>query len=177
MTNSSIAFQMFRTGMGVPEIAKEINVSKSTVYKYIDLEMDRFNERDIPNSGPPRRYNKKDLEFSVRSGATLEQIAKKYNVSNKTIKRWLKECEIYFENVSEIKCINSDRHLCKTCRFRMKDKLMKSHGARCNYIGVTGESRKCDACICDKYVLEKTKKRKRKNRNLGGQNGGNNKEL
>lgn len=160
MTNSSIAFQMFRTGMGVPEIAKEINVSKSTVYKYIDLEMDRFNERDIPNSGPPRRYNKKDLEFSVRSGATLEQIAKKYNVSNKTIKRWLKECGIYFENVSEIKCTNSDRHLCKTCKYRMKDKLMKGHGARCDYIGVTGESRKCDVCICDKYVLEKTKKRK-----------------
>lgn len=160
MTNSSIAFQMFRTGMGVPEIAKEINVSKSTVYKYIDLEMDRFNERDIPNSGPPRRYNKKDLEFSVRSGATLEQIAKKYNVSNKTIKRWLKECEIYFENVSEIKCINSDRHLCKTCKYHMKDKHLKSHGARCNYIGVTGESRKCDVCICNKYVCAKNRKRK-----------------
>lgn len=159
MTNSSIAFQMFRTGMGVPEIAKEINVSKSTVYKYIDLEMDRFNERDIPNSGTPRRYNKKDLEFSVRSGATLEQIAKKYNVSNKTIKRWLKECEIYFENVSEIKCINSDRHLCKTCKYHMKDKHLKSHGARCNYIGVTGESRKCDVCICDKYVCEKRRRR------------------
>lgn len=162
MTNSSIAFQMFRTGMGVPEIAKEINVSKSTVYKYIDLEMDRFNERDIPNSGPPRRYNKKDLEFSVRSGATLEQIAKKYNVSNKTIKRWLKECGIYFENVLEIKCINSDRHLCKTCKYHMKDKHLKSHGARCNYIGVTGESRKCDVCICDKYVCEKSRKRKTK---------------
>lgn len=59
MTNSSLAFQMFHNGIGVSEIAKKINVSKTTVYKYIDLEMDRFNERDIPNSGQPRKYNKK----------------------------------------------------------------------------------------------------------------------
>lgn len=44
----------------------------------------------------------------------------------------------------------------------MKDKLMKSRGARCDYIGVTGESRKCDACICDKYVCAKNRKRKSK---------------
>lgn len=42
MTNSSLAFQMFHNGIGVSEIAKKINVSKTTVYKYIDLEMDRF---------------------------------------------------------------------------------------------------------------------------------------
>lgn len=48
MTNSSLAFQMFHNGIGVSEIAKKINVSKTTVYKYIDLEMDKFNDRDIP---------------------------------------------------------------------------------------------------------------------------------
>lgn len=111
MTNSLLAFQMFHSGIGVSEIAKKINVSKSTVYKYIDLEMDRFNERDIPNSGQPRKYNKKDLEFSVRSGATMEQMAKKYNVSKKTIKRWLKDCGICFQDKSKTKGINSDRHL------------------------------------------------------------------
>lgn len=83
MTNSLLAFQMFHNGIGVSEIAKKINVSKSTVYKYIDLETDRFNERDIPNSGQPRKYNKKDLEFSVRSGATLEQIAKNITCQRK----------------------------------------------------------------------------------------------
>lgn len=160
MTNSSLAFKMFYNGMGVSEIAKRINVSVSTVYKYIDLEKDRFNERDIPNSGPPRRYNKKDLEFSVRSGATLEQIAKKYNVSNKTIKRWLKECGIYFENVSEIKCTNSDRHLCKTCCFRMSNKTFLSAGMRCDYIGINEKSRRCSAMDCDKYEKGKPKKEK-----------------
>lgn len=48
------------------------------------------------------------------------------------------------------------------CKYRMKDNLMKGHGANCNYIGITGEIRKCDACICDKYVCEKRRKRKSK---------------
>lgn len=45
MTNSSLAFQMFHNGIGVSEIAKKINVSKTTVYKYIDLEMYGINGR------------------------------------------------------------------------------------------------------------------------------------
>ena len=160
MTNSSLAFQMFHNGIGVSEIAKKINVSKTTVYKYIDLEMDRFNDRDIPNSGQHRKYNKKDLEFSVRSGATLEQMAKKYNVSKKTIKRWLKDCGICFQDKSKTKGINSDRHLCRTCMYRMTQAELINACLRCNYICATGHSRGCSASDCDKYVLKKSKKRK-----------------
>lgn len=160
MTNSSLAFQMFHNGIGISEIAKKINVSKSTVYKYIDLEMDRFNERDIPNSGQPRKYNKKDLEFSVRSGATLEQMAEKYNVSKKTIKRWLKDCGIYFQDKSKTKGINSDRHLCRSCCFRMSNKAFLSVGMRCDYIGINEKSRRCSVADCDKYEQGKPKKEK-----------------
>ena len=103
---------------------------------------------------------KKDLEFSVRSGATLEQMAKKYNVSKKTIKRWLKDCGICFQDKSKTKGINSDRHLCRTCMYRMTQSELINAGLRCDYICATGHSRGCSASDCDKYVLGKTKKRK-----------------
>ena len=93
------------------------------------------------------------------------QIAKIYGVSKCTVSNWCRRDGIPTPTEwkqQRLQGFNADRHLCKTCKYRMKDKLLKGHGANCNYIGITGESRKCDACICDKYVCEKRRKRKSK---------------
>ena len=167
--------RMLNDGYSVEEISRELKQNRSTTYRYISIYR---NEKE--SSFTVERHDPKELERFVKRGMRTSQIAKIYGVTNCTISNWCRRDGIPTPTQwkqQRMQGFNADRHLCKTCKYRMKDKLMKSRGARCNYIGVTGESRKCDVCICDKYVLEKSKKEKKKNRNLGGQNGGNNKEL
>lgn len=152
--------EMLSDGYGVEEISAELKQSRSTTYRYISIW-----KNEKVSSVTVERHNPADLERFVKRGFKTSQIAKIYGVTRSTVSNWCRRDGIPTPTQwreQRMQGFNADRHLCKTCKYRMKDKLMKGHGARCNYIGVTGESRKCDVCICDKYVLEKTKKRKRK---------------
>lgn len=99
------------------------------------------------------------LAFQMfHNGIGVSEIAKKINVSKKTIKRWLKDCGICFQDKSKTKGINSDRHLCRTCMYRMTQQELINAGLRCDYICATGHSRGCSASDCDKYVKGNLKK-------------------
>ena len=152
--------QMLNDGYSVEEISRELKQSRSTTYRYINIDR---NEKE--SSFTVERHDPKELERFVKRGMRTSQIAKIYGVTNCTVSNWCRRDGIPTPTQwkeQRLQGFNADRHLCKTCNYRMKDKLMKSRGARCDYIGVTGESRKCDVCICDKYVLEKRRKRKSK---------------
>lgn len=58
---------------------------------------------------------------------------------------------------------NSNRQLCRKCKYRVGQQDWKNKQMRCNYILVTGHSRGCDATHCDKY---EPGKRLEENRNV-----------
>lgn len=51
---------------------------------------------------------------------------------------------------------NSDRHLCKTCRYRGIENGKVTNG--CDYIEMEKHSRGCSVEECDKYVKGRRKK-------------------
>lgn len=56
---------------------------------------------------------------------------------------------------------NADRHLCRTCRFRMGPKL-KAKGMGCDYLGNVGHSRGCRVEDCSVYEKGDPPKEKKK---------------
>lgn len=152
--------KLLNDGYSVAEVSRELKQSESTTYRYISI---CRNEKE--SSFTVQRHDPKELEKFVKRGMQTSQIAKIYGVSKCTVSNWCRRDGIPTPTEwkqQRLQGFNADRHLCKTCKYRMKDKLLKGHRANCNYIGITGESRKCDACICDKYICAKNRKRKSK---------------
>lgn len=54
---------------------------------------------------------------------------------------------------------NEDRHLCKSCIYRMRRSGRIETGGHCDYIDIVGHSRGCPAEDCDKYQKGKQKRR------------------
>ena len=46
---------------------------------------------------------------------------------------------------------NTDRHLCRTCKYRMKGYARKN-GARCDYADQEKQIRGCEVKDCNRYV-------------------------
>lgn len=54
---------------------------------------------------------------------------------------------------------NSDRHLCKSCIYRMHRSDRIETGGHCDYIEIAGQSRGCTVENCDKYEKGPRKRR------------------
>lgn len=82
-----------------------------------------------------------------KSGMTIKEISNRINVPYGTVYEWVSR-----EKNTESTGFNSDRHLCKTCQFRMGIHERKELCGNCNYIEIVGRSRGCDVECCDKYI-------------------------
>lgn len=114
-----------------------------------------LNEHNVynPEYGKVYRGNIEIREM-LKEGKKIVEIAKALEtdssfISNK-IKRYNLRDGIGISSKEKAEHINADRHLCKTCKYRIGVNY-KVEGMHCNYIEITGHMRGCDAADCDKY--------------------------
>lgn len=94
------------------------------------------------------------------SGMKTKEIAGQLGISYQTVWNWLNKVYVQKEKKDKpdkkvpVKD-NSDRHLCKTCRFR-GDATGKNG---CDYIEIVGHSRGCSVEECNVYERGKREKR------------------
>ena len=75
--------QMLNDGYSVEEISRELKQSRSTTYRYINIDR---NEKE--SSFTVERHDPKELERFVKRGMRTSQIAKIYGVTNCTVSNW-----------------------------------------------------------------------------------------
>lgn len=98
-------------------------------------------------------------------GKSNKEIAEMMKVSVGTIKNWVYENGLTGfrtrggkrKEPRHVDGYNSDRHLCRSCRYR--DGLATARGG-CNYLSIAGHSRGCSVENCNVY--EKGKKATKK---------------
>lgn len=153
------AYRMWNNGRSIKDIADSLGVSKATIYSYIKREKYLRSEAATHEK---QKYDPEKLRKEIESGFTIKQLATRYGLSEVTIHRRCKKHGILYGKAREAKYggKNADRHLCKTCCYRMSNQTFRSAGMRCDYIGVNECSRKCSVADCDKYVQGKPKKPK-----------------
>lgn len=108
-----------------------------------------------------KEYDPEVLRKYVLDGKSNKEIAEMMKVSVGTIKNW-----VYENGLTGFRArgggrkepqrgygYNSDRHLCRSCRYR--DGLVTARGG-CNYLSIAGHSRGCSVDNCNVY--EKGKK-------------------
>ena len=150
------ALELFYQGVMVRDIADKLNCSRGLIYRYIQEE--RYKNRN-PLEEKIKDQPKFDLEEfkrCIEAGYTTNELAKRYNVTSPTVLRWCKTYDLPkprkpWERTGVESGCNVDRHLCKTCKYRMMDYKLISLEAHCNYIGYMNRSRGCLAADCNKY--------------------------
>ena len=154
-----IAFMMWKDKRPIKDIANSLGVSCTSVYKYIEREKYLRSEAATHEK---KEYDPEKLRKEIESGLTVKQLAVRYGIGENTIRRRCKKHGILYgkDREEEYKGKNADRHLCRTCCFRMSNKTFLSVGMRCDYIGINERSRRCSAVDCDKYEKGKPKKEK-----------------
>lgn len=119
-------------------------------------------EEVVPaNNSKKKEYDPEVLRRYVIDGKSNKEIAELMKVSVGTIKNW-----VYENGLTGFRTRgggrkepqrgdgdNSDRHLCRSCRYR--DGLATARGG-CNYLAIVGHSRGCNVENCNVY--EKGKK-------------------
>lgn len=108
-----------------------------------------------------KEYDSEVLRRYVIDGKSNKEIAELMKVSVGTIKNWVHENGLTGfrtrgggrKEPQRGDGDNSDRHLCRSCRYR--DRLATARGG-CNYLAIVGHSRGCSVENCNVY--EKGKK-------------------
>ncbi|MCI9153815.1 hypothetical protein D3Z53_23210 [Lachnospiraceae bacterium] len=90
------------------------------------------------------------IEPYVRQGLPDSEIAEKTGIKYRTV--WAAAKKIR-ERLEETKGKNTDRHLCKTCKYRAAAYIQNGSGIKCEYALKSGtkRTRGCDVEDCDKY--------------------------
>ena len=112
-----------------------------------------------------KEYDPEVLRKYVLDGKSNKEIAEMMKVSVGTIKNWVHENGLTGfrtrggkrKEPRHVDGDNSDRHLCRSCRYR--DGLATARGG-CNYLAIVGHSRGCSVENCNVY--EKGKKATKK---------------
>lgn len=119
-------------------------------------------EEVVPaNNSKKKEYDPEVLRKYVIEGKSNKEIAELMGVSVGTIKNWVHENGLTGfrtrgggrKEPQRGYGYNSDRHLCRSCRYR--DGLATARGG-CNYLAIVGHSRGCSVENCNVY--EKGKK-------------------
>ena len=119
-------------------------------------------EEVVPaNNSKKKEYDPEVLRKYVLDGKSNKEIAEMMKVSVGTIKNWVHENGLTGfrtrgggrKEPQRGYGYNSDRHLCRSCRYR--DGLAATRGG-CNYLAIVGHSRGCSVENCNVY--EKGKK-------------------
>lgn len=136
----------------------EISISmakKNDTIKNILIENNVYN----PDYGKVYRDNLVIKEM-LKDGKKVVEIAEKMDMNKATISKKISMYNLrdgleVAKKEDDTKHINEDRHLCRTCQFRVGTNYHTVDGMHCNYIELTGHMRNCDAADCDKYVRGK----------------------
>lgn len=159
MEKQKTAFEMWQDGKSHEEIAEVLGVSKSTVYKY--LERERYSRSEAAKH-EKKAYDPQKLKAEIEAGFTVKQLSERYGVCENAIRNRCQKHGILYGKAreAEYKGKNADRHLCRSCCFRISNKTFIHAGMRCDYIGINEKSRRCPVADCDKYENGKPKKEK-----------------
>ena len=103
-----------------------------------------------------KEYDPEVLRKYVLDGKSNKEIAEMMKVSVGTIKNWVYENGLTGfrmrggkrKEPQHVDGNNSDRHLCRSCRYR--DGLATARGG-CNYLSIAGHSRGCSVDNCNVY--------------------------
>lgn len=114
-------------------------------------------EEIVPaNNSKKKEYDPEVLRKYVLDGKSNKEIAELMEVSVGTIKNWVHENGLTGfrargggrKEPQRGYGYNSDRHLCRSCRYR--DGLATARGG-CNYLSIAGHSRGCSVDNCNVY--------------------------
>lgn len=61
-----IAIGLYQGGMGPTKVAKALSIHRNTVYKTVALHATRDQQKSLPRSGRPKKYNPRDERMILR---------------------------------------------------------------------------------------------------------------
>lgn len=99
-----------------------------------------------------RTYTQEEMNEAAElygKGIRIVEISKIMGIPYNTLYCWLSGMK------SKEKGFNADRHLCKSCVFRLGSQDRHHTGGNCDYIEVVGKIRGCKVSECDKYIKGK----------------------
>ena len=107
-------------------------------------------KEDVGKVKPKKKTAGDIIEPYVRQGLSNSEIAKKTGIKYSTVQMAAKKIR---ERLEETKGKNTDRHLCKTCKYRAAAYIQNGSGIKCEYVLKSGTKhcRGCNVEDCDKY--------------------------